>query len=120
MNMKLADFKTCFLLIFMLLIGGCSTVSDAGYFWGKYPYTYLETIRNPSEESSSKHIAELRKIIDYSIEENLKPAPGIYAELAFWLSKTEDSDANAVNSFFAKEMQLYPESRAFIERLTSN
>lgn len=118
--MRLGDFKTRFLLIFVLLIGGCSTVSDAGYYWGKYSYTYLETIRSPSKESSSKHIAELRKIIDYSIERDLKPAPGIYAELAFWLSKPEDSDSNAVNSFFAKEMQLYPESRPFIERLTSN
>lgn len=118
--MKLASFKACFLLIFTLLIGGCSTVSDAGYYWGNYPYTYLETIRSPSEESSSKHITELMKIIDYSIEKDLKPAPGIYAELAFWLSKPEDSDANEVKSFFAKEMQLYPESRPFIERLTSN
>jgi hypothetical protein len=118
--MKTTIVRITALSVLVLAFTGCSTVSDAGYYWGKYPYTYLETIRNPSSESTEKHVQELRKIIEFSNEKGLKPAPGVYAELAFWLSKTAGSDENEVNAFFAKEMQLYPESGPFIERLISN
>ena len=117
--MKILALRGSFILGLILVVGGCTSVSDAGYFWGKYPYTFLETIRNPSTEASEKHIAELRKIVDYSMENGLKPAPGIYAELAFWLSKAENRDDKEIAAFFAKEMQIYPESRPFIERLTT-
>ena len=112
-------FQALIIVSTILAIGGCSSVSEAGYYWGKYPYTYLETIRSPSPESTEKHITELREIVKYSEEKELKPAPGIYAELAFWLSKSENGNDTEVTSLFNKEMLLYPESRTFIERLIS-
>ena len=71
--MKSLALRGSFLLGLILVVGGCTSVSDAGYFWGKYPYTFLETIRNPSTEATENHIAELRKIVDYSMENGLKP-----------------------------------------------
>ena len=101
-------------------VSGCMNVSQAGYYWGNYSYTYLAAVRNPSPETTAKHISELKDILSKSDEENLKPAPGVYAELAYWISQTESYDVDEVKGYYEKEMSEYPESAVFIERLLGN
>ena len=98
---------------------GCSNISDAGYYWGDYSETYLQIIRKPSPESSVKHIKQLRKILAKSQSKNLKPPPGINAELAFLLSETEGQGTpEEIANLYSTEAKIYPESKVFIEKLT--
>ena len=108
------------LAVSLLSTSGCMNVSQAGYYWGNYSYTYLAAVRNPSPETIEKHIVELRDILAKSDEENLKPAPGVCAELAFWISKTESYDVDEVKGLYEREVSEYPESAVFIERLLGN
>lgn len=110
--------KLFFSLILALILffgGGCSSVSQAGYYWGNYSYTYLGTIREPSSKSDEAHMETLRKIIDESETRNLRVPPGVYAELANLIDKQGKS--SVALGYYKKEMKLYPESRIFIERL---
>jgi len=110
------NFAVGFVGFFALLGGGCTTVSEAGYYWGKYSYTYLETIREPSMESNEKHIESLREILAKSDERSLKPPPGVSAELGFWLLKIDPTSSEAT-SLFEREIAEYPEAEVFIKRL---
>ena len=105
---------------FGISVSGCMAVSDSGYYWGKYSYTYLNVVRNPSEAATEKHIAELKEILEKSDKEGLKPAPGLCAELAFWLVKADAGNVGEARALYAREMQIYPEAKTFIERLSSN
>jgi hypothetical protein len=109
-------FSTSLILVLAALGSGCANISEAGYFWGNYSYTYLETIRDPSTKSNEKHTESLRKIIAESEERKLKPPPGVNAELAFWLLKL-NPDSTEAEGLFEREVEVYPESRIFIERL---
>ena len=109
-------FLPSLILVLAILGSGCANISEAGYYWGNYSYTYLETIRDPSTESNEKHTESLRKIIAESEERKLKPPPGVNAELAFWLLKLNPKSAEA-QGLFEREIEIYPESQVFIERL---
>ena len=102
-------------VFFFISGGGCSSVSQAGYYWGNYSYTYLSTIREPSSKSDEAHVETLMKIIDESEKRNLRVPPGVYAELASLIDKQGKS--SLALGYYDKEMKLYPESRTFIERL---
>ena len=64
-------------------------------------------------------VAELEKvnIISESNELNLRVPPGIHAELGNLLAFDQQNEAAIAE--FNKEMNVYPESKVFIERLLS-
>jgi len=110
--------KKLLVLLFLTgIITACSTVSPGGYYWGKYMYTYHDLVKDPSTESRAKHQETLRDIISESQELNLRVPPGIHAELGNLLALNQEVDAAITE--FNNEMELYPESRVFIERLMS-
>ncbi len=96
-------------------LAGCSTVSPAGYYWGKYSETLYPLVSDRSEENLKKHAAELQRIVEVSKEKNLKVPPGIYAELGYTFQRLGDQEET--NRQYALEIQTYPESRVFLERL---
>ena len=99
----------------ILVLAGCSSVSPAGYYWGSHSQTYYAYIAAPSEATLNAHIAELERIVVQSEERSLKVPPGILAELGFFKSKASaDTDAIA---YYQREMELYPESSAFLQRV---
>ena len=99
----------------MLGLAGCNTVSPAGYYWGDYSDTLYAYTKAPSSETLAAHTAELEDIIQESQERNLKVPPGIHAELGYIMANRGDSQQAVAH--YQAEMQLYPESRLFIERL---
>jgi len=104
-------------LSLVLLYAGCTTVSEAGYYWGNYSKTYYTVIKEPSAENLAAHEESLRKIMRISEERGLRVGPGIYAELAYLVSqRNADDEALAL---YQKEMMLYPESKIFLERLVN-
>lgn len=107
--------KKLSIIAFLLTASACTTVSDAGYYWGDYAKTSYLIVNEPSEKSLRTHADELTRIIEKSQEKNLKVPPGVYAELGYTLTKLGENDKAEVH--FAAERQEYPESGVFLNRL---
>ena len=106
-----------FLLGAFLMVTGCSTVTEAGYYWGDYSATLYKYTGEPSEETLAAHVEALNDIIAVSSEKGLRVPPGIYAELGY-ISAKKGEDTTS-KGYFEAEMQNYPESQPFLERLIS-
>ena len=106
--------KSLLVLLVASLFAGCSTVTEAGYYWGSYGPTLYKYTKSPSEETLAAHIESLQEIIAKSGEKDLRVPPGIYAELGY----IEDQRGNHETSltYYENEIALYPESRLFLER----
>ncbi|WP_394130173.1 DUF4810 domain-containing protein [Shewanella maritima] len=102
----------------ILLISGCATVTESGYYWGGYSETYYDYIKTPSDKTLDRHIEELYEIVEFSKKNGLKVPPGIYAELGYILAK-QGKQQESFN-YYQQETQLYPESKPFIERLIAD
>lgn len=101
----------------MVVISGCAAqVTEAGYYWGDYSKTLYTYTKDPSEESLEVHLMELERIVEESAERDLRVPPGIHAEIGYIRSSLGE-DAIAMSHYEA-EINLYPESRLFLERLT--
>tara|TARA_R110002072_G_scaffold86438_1_gene195028 strand:- start:205 stop:561 length:357 start_codon:yes stop_codon:yes gene_type:complete len=109
--------KAIICLVAIGILSGCTTVSDAGYYWGNYSNTYYNYTKDPSDKTLAAHIAELQNIVAKSDEMELKVPPGLYAELGYISERQGEPSKSA--SYYQKEMELYPESKTFLERLTS-
>ncbi len=106
------------LVVALLLLSGCAaTVTEAGYYWGKYANTLYDYTKDPSDQNLDKHVAELESIVEESKERDLKVPPGVHAELGYIASR-RGNESIALGHYEA-EMKLYPESRIFLERLTA-
>jgi hypothetical protein len=99
----------------VLLLSGCATVTEAGYYWGDYSSTLYKYTKSPSDETLTAHIEELEKIISESDERDLRVPPGVHAELGY--IKARQGDDTGSMAHYQSEMTLYPESRLFLERL---
>ena len=111
------SIKLTLITLFLLFLAACATVSPGGYHWGNYDYTSLNLIKNPSEKTRDAHKAELHEIIEKSAELGLRTPPGIHAELGqLYVKKDQMSQAMAQ---YQNEINLYPESKVFLDRLTA-
>jgi hypothetical protein len=98
-------------------LGGCATVTEAGYYWGDYSKTLYKYTKAPTEQTLAEHTVELERIIEESNKRDLRVPPGIHAELGYIKART--GNAALATAHYESEMQLYPESRLFLERLTA-
>lgn len=98
-------------------ISGCATVTEAGYYWGGYSSSLYNYTKEPSDETRSQHLATLEDIVEESRSRNLRVPPGIHAELGYIRGAQGNDEARTVH--YEAEIRLYPESRVFLERLTS-
>lgn len=101
--------------LLMAVLTGCATVTEAGYFWGDYSSSLYRYTKSPSDETLTAHVATLEKMIEEAERRGLRVPPGIHAELGHL--KGKQGDAVARDQHFVAEIGLYPESRAFVERL---
>ena len=114
--MKIKPRKILYLAPSLLLMSGCvATVTESGYYWGKYANTLYDYEKTPSEETMLAHKTELESIINESEQRQLKTPPGVHAELGFLHAKLGNQQQASSN--YQKEMALYPESTLFLERL---
>jgi hypothetical protein len=102
----------------LAVLSGCAAqVTEAGYYWGNYANTLYAYAKSPSDETLAQHVAELESIIVESRERELKVPPGVLAELGYIEAAKGNNDTALAH--YEAEMQLYPESRVFLERLTA-
>jgi hypothetical protein len=104
------------LLVFLIatMFAGCSTVTEAGYYWGDYGPTLYKYTKSPTDETLAAHIESLQNIIAKSDEKSLRVPPGIYAELGYIENQRGNHETS--NTYYENEIALYPESRLFLER----
>ena len=102
-------------VISLIFLGGCTTVTEAGYYWGDYSSTLYKFTKNPSDETLAAHEEELQEIIKVAFDKGLMVPPGINAELGY-INAGRGNDASS-KAYYESEMQSYPESRLFLERL---
>ena len=102
----------------VLALSGCATVTEAGYYWGKYSTTLYEYTKNPSDETVAAHVEELENIIAESAERDLRVPPGVHAELGY--IKAKQGDGATATAHYESEIALYPESRVFLERVVAS
>ncbi|MBB4659427.1 DUF4810 domain-containing protein [Parvularcula dongshanensis] len=102
--------KTVGCLVCVAALAACATPSR--YEWGDYERSLYGYARSP--ELRDQYEQSLRDAIDVGEKTN-RVAPGIYAELGYLL--LEEGDERGAAEAFEREMELFPESRAFIERV---
>lgn len=108
--------KNILMVLLLIASSGCATkVSESGLYWGDYSKTLYESKKNPSPESLAKHKNELIKIVAKSKELNLRPPPGIQAELGVVLMN--EKDEKTAIGHFSGEAETYPESKTLVARL---
>ena len=107
---------TIVLIAALMVVSGCSNVSQGGYYWGAYSPTYFEMVKNPSPEATEKRHEALTDIIDTSLEQELRVPPGVYAERGM-IRLTQDKELALAD--FQAEIDTYPEAEPFIQRLIS-
>lgn len=109
---------SCLVAAASLALGGCATtVTEAGYYWGDYSKSLYKYTKAPSDQTLAEHTVELERIIEESRKRDLRVPPGIHAELGY--IKARSGNAALATAHYESEMQLYPESRLFLERLTA-
>jgi len=104
--------KLKLLFAVVALLSGCAT--QTMYHWGNYSGTLYNLNNEYSERNKERHYQELLQIVAVASSKNKVP-PGIYFELGMF----EARKGNVAQSqeYFNKEMQAFPESRVFVERV---
>jgi hypothetical protein len=109
--------KNWLLLTLIVLITGCSSVSQGGYYWGNYSLSYFEMVKDRTPETVSRRITALEEIIDGSSERELRVPPGVHAELGMLFIDSGRNEEGVAQ--LEAEIAVYPESKPFIDRLLS-
>ena len=101
-------------ILIVLLVSGCATVSESNLYWGKYSHTLYQVKKNPGEASNKAHEEQLLSIVEKSKEKDLMVPPGIYAELGIYA--LERGDKEIAQKYFQLERETYPEGGALMQR----
>lgn len=106
--------KLLFITITVIMLASC-TVQKPLYTWDKYDVTSYNYLKNSDEKSTQALIETYQNIIEKQQGSRGVVPPGVYADYGFILlqdNKTEEGKA-----MLLKEVELYPESKTFIDRI---
>lgn len=98
-----------------LLISGCASKHTL-YQWGDYDVLLYQSYKNPEKSEAFRQGLELHLMKMEQSQQ--KAAPGLYAELGT-LYLQGGNRVKAV-SFYTKERDAWPESRALMDALIKN
>ncbi len=113
--MKDVGVKLVGLGVCVLLITGCASQGQL-YKWGGYDALLYQSYKNPEKVVEFRagleaHIAAMEK-------ENLKVAPGLYAELGTMY--LQSGEPNKAILMYKKEREAWPESKGLMDALIKN
>lgn len=103
------------LFILVTLLGACATAPPTLYSWGNYEASSYNYLKNADPESLQALVNTYENIIDTQKGSRGTVPPGIYADFGFLMIQNGDSDRGM--EYLNKEIELYPESKIFIERI---
>lgn len=82
------------------------------YSWYTFQSDYYHYLKNADEDSQKKLAETYQKIIETQKETRGVVPPGIYADYGWML--LQDGKTDEGKAMLAKEIELYPESEAFV------
>jgi len=98
----------------VLLFMGC-VPQQTLYSWNNYETTSYNYLKNSDEKSTQELIETYKKIIKKQTGIRKVVPPGVYADYGFLLLQSYMKVEGM--AMLQKEIELYPESRIFIERI---
>ena len=102
------------LFLTILLLTSCTTTTSL-YSWGNYVDASYIYYTKQTREAAEALLKRYQNIINKQKGSRKVVPPGIYAEYGFMLIQTGKRDEGIIN--LKKEIELYPESKVFIERI---
>lgn len=89
--------------------------SSTLYYWGKYEDASYKNYKQGTDEAKAELMAVYEKMMDKQTGTRKTIAPGICAEYGYMLIQANKVEEGI--TYLKKEIELYPESRVFIERI---
>lgn len=115
------NVQSAFSLLAVISLLCASAVGCAGpklaYRWGIYEDLIYQSYKNPGESDPVTDAARLAEDIERTATEGLAIPPGVYAHLGYLYAA--QGNLELARTHFDRELELYPESKTFIEGLTS-
>lgn len=103
-----------YILGIFLLLSSC-TVQKKLYSYADYEKASYLYLKNSDEKSTQALIANYKTIINKQTGTRNVPPPGIYADYGYILIQSGKKEEG--KSLLLKEIELYPESKIFIDRI---
>ncbi len=100
------------------LITSCTVQSPNLYTWGDYSNASYEFIKSRSEKDKEALIQVYDKMIKKQTGSRKTVPPGIYADYGYLLIQNGKTDQG--KKMLEMEMELYPESKIFIQKILKN
>jgi hypothetical protein len=107
-------FKIFALVITLAMAASCTTQKPL-YTWNDYEAKSYEYLKNSDEASTQNLMETYEKIITTQKGSRGVVPPGIYADYGFLLLQADKTVEG--QKMLAKEVELYPESKVFIDRI---
>ncbi len=98
----------------VLILSSCSTKQSL-YSWDKYQIASYNYLKNSDDKSINQLIETYQRIIENQKGSRGVVPPGIYADYGFVLLQSDKSEEG--KAMLLKEVELYPESKQFIDRI---
>lgn len=106
--------KLFILFIPVILLASCTSTKPL-YSWSKYDISSYNYLKYNDEKSFQELIKNYEAIIAKQKGSRQVVPPGIYADYGFILLQTGKTEEG--NAMLEKEIELYPESKIFIDRI---
>ncbi|MDP2359999.1 MAG: DUF4810 domain-containing protein [bacterium] len=100
-------------LVVALLSSSCGPTSI--YNYGRYSTTLYKYHKNDDADNLQAHMDELNRLILLAQRSGKRVPPGMHGELGYFY--TLQQDLPSAEQHFRTEMQLYPESQIFMQRM---
>lgn len=106
--------KIIYISISVFLLCSCTTQKKL-YSWNKYQNASYNYLKNNDDKSTDDLLKTYKLIIENQTGTRGVVPPGIYADYGFLLLKANKSSEG--KKMLEKEIELYPESKIFIDKI---
>ena len=100
--------------IAVLSLASCATPTNL-YTWSKYETSSYNFLKSSNDKTNTNLDEEYKKIIKKQKGIRGVVPPGVYADYGFLLLQSNKMEEG--RTMLQKEMDLYPESRIFMDRI---
>lgn len=107
--------KKLILCILSLAFFASCTVQQPLYSWSKYDLASYNYLKNLDEKSTQELMLNYQNIINKQEGSRKAVPPGICADYGYLLMQADKAEEG--KAMLLKEVELYPESKVFIERI---
>ena len=71
-KLKQLNYEIFFFFLTISLFLSCASTSKSLYYWGNYENTFYQKVNKPGDETTQKHIEEIKSIIEKANKNNTK------------------------------------------------